>query len=104
MLGKKYEISRNELFDQFECDGKLFESLDDALKYADELETKAVEAEIEAEMQRAERAVQAEKYLSEMTFKDMQKKLGKKYIWVTMPILKNGYKIEEHASGKKQYF
>tara|TARA_B100001105_G_scaffold62135_1_gene48194 strand:+ start:30 stop:476 length:447 start_codon:yes stop_codon:yes gene_type:complete len=44
-LGKKYEITRNELFDQFECDGELFESLDDALKYADELEAEAVEAE-----------------------------------------------------------
>ena len=37
-LGKKYEITRNELFDKFESDGKLFESLDAALKYADELE------------------------------------------------------------------
>ena len=55
MLGKKYEISRNELFDQFECDGKLFESLDDALKYADELEAderQRLEAEIEAEKAR----------------------------------------------------
>jgi len=58
MLGKKYEISRNELFDQFECDGKLFESLDDALKYADELEAKAVKAEMVTEQ--AERAEQAE--------------------------------------------
>jgi len=37
-LGKKYEISRNELFDNFECNEKLFESLDEALKYADYLE------------------------------------------------------------------
>ena len=37
-LGKKYEITRNELFDKFECDGKLFESLDAALKYADKFE------------------------------------------------------------------
>ena len=58
MLGKKYEITRNELFDKFESDGKLFESIDAALKYADELEAKAVEAEIEAEQ--AERAEQAE--------------------------------------------
>jgi hypothetical protein len=58
MLGKKYEITRNELFDQFECDGKLFESLDDALKYADELEAMAVKAEMVTEQ--AERAEQAE--------------------------------------------
>ncbi|MBV51058.1 MAG: hypothetical protein CMH77_00920, partial [Nitrospinae bacterium] len=52
--------ARNELFDNFECDGKLFESLDDALKYADELEAKAVKAEMVTE--RAEQAeAQAEK-------------------------------------------
>ena len=49
-LGKKYEITRNKLFDKFESDGKLFESLDAALKYADELEAEA-EAEIEAEIE-----------------------------------------------------
>ena len=52
-LGKKYEINRNELFDQFECDGELFESLDAALKYADELEAeerqKVIEKETETE-------------------------------------------------------
>ena len=57
-LGKQYEITRNELFDKFECDGKLFESLDAALKYADELEAKAVKAEMVTEQ--AERAEQAE--------------------------------------------
>ena len=46
-LGKKYEINRNELFDQFECDGELFESLDDALKYADELEAEERQRVIE---------------------------------------------------------
>ena len=56
-LGKKYEITRNELFDQFECDGELFESLDDALKYADELEAeerqKLIEKENEKETEKA---------------------------------------------------
>jgi len=37
-LGKKYKIERNELFAQFECNEKLFDSLDDALAYADGLE------------------------------------------------------------------
>jgi hypothetical protein len=50
------------------------------------------------------KAEQAEKDLSEMTFADIQKKLEEKQIWATMPIWKGGYKIEEHASGKKQYF
>ena len=54
-LGKKYEITRNELFDKFEFDGKLFESLEAALKYADELEAKAVEAEPSPEQIQAEK-------------------------------------------------
>ena len=56
-LGKKYEITRNELFDNFECDEKLFESLDDALKYADELEAeerqRLIEKEKETETEKA---------------------------------------------------
>lgn len=35
-LGKTYDISKNELFEKYECDGKLFETLDDALQHADE--------------------------------------------------------------------
>ena len=57
MLGKKYEITRNELFDKFESDGKLFESLDAALKYADELEAeerqKVIEKYKETESEKA---------------------------------------------------
>jgi len=37
-LGKKYDIQRNDLFQQFECKEKLFESLDVAMAFADELE------------------------------------------------------------------
>ena len=37
-LGKKYDIQRNDLFQQFECREKLFESLDEAMVFADELE------------------------------------------------------------------
>ena len=89
-LGKKYEINRNELFDQFECDGELFQSLDDALKYADELEAKAVEAEVE-------------KDVSEMTFPVIQEELRKKKIRATMPILKGGFYIVDQE-GKEHRF
>lgn len=37
-LGNKYDIQRNDLFQKFECKEKLFESLDTALAFADELE------------------------------------------------------------------
>ena len=104
MLGKKYEITRNELFDKFESDGKLFESLDAALKYADELEAKAVKAEIVTEQaNQANQAERAEKDLSKMTFADIQKKLEEKQIWATMPIWKMGYTIEG-LKGEKQHF
>lgn len=39
-LGKKYGIQRNDLFQQFECKEKLFESLDEAMVFADELEAR----------------------------------------------------------------
>lgn len=35
-LGKTYDISKNELFEKYECDGRLFETLDEALQHADE--------------------------------------------------------------------
>ena len=64
-LGKKYEITRNELFDNFECNEKLFESLDDALKYADELEAderQRLEAEKEKEKEKTAGYVLASEY------------------------------------------
>ena len=39
-LGKKYDIQRNDLFQQFECKEKLFKSLDEAMVFADELEAR----------------------------------------------------------------
>ncbi|MDA8794992.1 hypothetical protein N9O33_04610 [Gammaproteobacteria bacterium] len=39
-LGKKYDIQRNDLFQRFECKEKLFESLDEAMVFADELEAR----------------------------------------------------------------
>lgn len=82
-LGKKYEINRNELFDQFECDGELFESLDDALKYADELEAEAVK------VVQAEKAQAAQRPLVTEIIKDLQEK----NIKVLVPLLADGYKI-----------
>ena len=34
-LGKKYDIQRNDLFQQFECKEKLFETLDEVMVFAD---------------------------------------------------------------------
>ena len=44
-LGNTYEIKRNELFEKYECDGKLFDTLDDVLVYADSLEGEKREQE-----------------------------------------------------------
>ena len=89
-LGKKYEISRNELFDQFECDGKLFESLDDALKYADE-----IEAEIEAE-----KKAQAAPRVS--SFGQIKADLQEKGIKVSMPTWSAGYKALDQDGKEHQ--
>ena len=37
-LGKQYAITKNDLFDKYECDEKLFATLDEALIYAHDLE------------------------------------------------------------------
>ena len=37
-LGKTYSISKNDLFEKYECRGKLFDTLDEALIFADGLE------------------------------------------------------------------
>ena len=37
-LGKTHSISKNDLFEKYECKGKLFATLEEALIYADELE------------------------------------------------------------------
>ena len=37
-LGKQYSITKNDLFDKYECDEKLFATLDEALIYAHDLE------------------------------------------------------------------
>lgn len=58
-LGKQYNITRNDLFGKFECDEKLFDSLLDALTYADELERQREEKQ---ELDRQERSVRIEQH------------------------------------------
>lgn len=36
-LGKTYHIAKNDLFDKYECEAKLFETLEEALAHADQL-------------------------------------------------------------------
>ena len=56
-LGKQHNITRNDLFEKFECNEKLFDSLLDALTYADELEKQQEEKQ---ESDRRERSAQVE--------------------------------------------
>jgi len=49
-LGKEYSITKNDLFEKYECDSKLFDSLDEALTHADTLEkTRDLERQLEEE-------------------------------------------------------
>jgi len=83
-LGKKYKITRNELFDNFECDEKLFASLDEALKYADGLEAEAREA---AKAMSAPRP----------RFEQVKVDLGRKNISIRMPPWGSGYVVTDEA-------
>ena len=55
-LGEKYQVTRNDLFAKFECNEKLFDELEDALRYADGLEEK----EREQELEKAERLLRSQ--------------------------------------------
>ena len=44
-LGKQYNITKNDLFDKYECDEKLFATLDEALIYANQKEREIDAAE-----------------------------------------------------------
>ena len=87
MLGKKYEITRNELFEKFECDGKLFGSLDDALKYADELEAEVEANEVEAKKTRVAAAASLN-----MPYEQVKADLLRKNIKVSTSTWGAGYK------------
>ena len=64
-LAKKYSIERNEAFQKFVCDNKMFDSMDSALSHADSLETISLEAqerskrEQEAEVERKQKETEA---------------------------------------------
>jgi hypothetical protein len=58
-LGKQHNITRNDLFEKFECDEKLFDSLLDALTYADDLEKQQEEKQ---ESDRRERSAQLKQH------------------------------------------
>ena len=58
-LGKTYNIQKNELFEKFECEEQLFESLEEALIFADKKEGEKEEDEKENE-EKKERVEQGE--------------------------------------------
>ena len=55
-LAQRYSVERNDLFNKFICDERMFDSLDDALSHADLLETSSVEIRerIKQEQERVE--------------------------------------------------
>jgi len=83
-LGKKYEIQRNDLFQKFECREKLFESLEEALAFADELDKDEI-------------SVAEEK----------NKALGRKLDWMTIKdnLIRDGITVHRSAPlwGESEY-
>ena len=63
-LAEKYSIKRNDAFEKFVCDDKLFDSIDIALAHANRLENLELQAlqqqELEREIQARESAVEAQ--------------------------------------------
>lgn len=51
-LADRYAVSRNDLFDRFVCQGKTFETLDEALRHADSLEAEPKVEDLESIEQR----------------------------------------------------
>ena len=75
-LAKKYSIERNEAFQKFVCDNKMFDSMDSALSHADSLETISLEAQ-----ERLKREQEAE---AERRQKDTEEPLesDKNFFWL----------------------
>ena len=66
-LVETYEIKKNDVFEKYVCNETLFETLDDALVYADSLEAeKRANEEIEAEKERLKKAQEERLILLEM--------------------------------------
>ncbi len=53
-LSKTYNVSRNDVFEKYECDEKLFDTIEDALAYADEQEAISDNLEEEEEARKIE--------------------------------------------------
>ena len=65
-LGKEYSITKNDLFEKYECDSKLFDSLDEALTHADTLEkTRELERQLEEESKKQQSEKRAEQQRKE---------------------------------------
>ena len=61
-LGREYSITKNDLFGKYECDSKLFDSLDEALVHADAIEkTRELEKHLEEEAKRQKSREDAER-------------------------------------------
>ena len=69
-LGKQYNITKNDLFDKYECDEKLFATLDEALIYSDQKEREMNEGNAVEEISLSEE----EQQLEEQCRRDEQKK------------------------------
>ena len=90
-LVETYEIKKNDVFEKYVCNETLFETLDDALVYADSLEAeKRSSEEIEAEKERVKKAQEeqdkghpsraAEEWDSQKT--ESEKKLASSFSWI----------------------
>ena len=94
-LGKKYKIERNELFAQFECNEKLFDSLDDALAYADGLESENQVRSPEAEAARLQEII-----IKTPRYEKLKEEFAKRGIILRMPAFGSGYTIKDSSGSR----
>ena len=92
-LGKKYKIERNELFAQFECNEKLFDSLDDALAYADGLES-------ENQVELSEATKLQELIDKTPRYENLKEEFAKRGISLSMPLWSDGYTIKDSSGSQ----
>ena len=92
-LGKKYKIERNELFAQFECNEKLFDSLDDALAYADGLES-------ENQVELSEATKLQELIDKTPLYENLKEEFAKRGISLSMPLWSDGYTIKDSSGSQ----
>jgi hypothetical protein len=75
-LGKQYNITKNDLFDKYECDEVLFATLDEALIYADQKEREMNEGNAVEGISLSEE----EQQLEEQRRRDEQKKSSVQFL------------------------